>query len=139
MSDDTDTKPKRDALGHFLSGADWDGNRKGRPPGPSLLAIMRRKLDEASGLIGEDGEYLTVAEAIVRATLADAVVGDAQSRKLVWEYVEGKARQSVEVSAPGGGPLQAEVTIADTIKRYATTFEDALGEEPGEPGESGDQ
>ena len=127
MSDEQpheETQLARLPNGQFPPGV--SGNPAGRRPGAySLLSILRRKLQEASEVYGEDGVPLSVAEVIVRATLIDAATGDAQSRKLVWEYIEGKPRQTIAVGGdPDGPPIT--FSVADTIRDYAATFAEAL-------------
>jgi len=128
----SDEQPQEEtqALVARLPNGQWppgvSGNPSGMKPGRySLLSILRRKLQEASEVYGEDGVPLSVAEVIVRATLIDAAMGDAQSRKLVWEYIEGKPRQTIAVGGDPDGPPIA-FSVADTIRDYAATFAEAL-------------
>lgn len=59
----------------------------GRPPGTlSLKTILKQEL-------AKDDR----AEAFVRKTIMDALQGDAAARKLVWEYIEGAPKQSLDV------------------------------------------
>jgi hypothetical protein len=65
----------------------------GRPKGSvSLKRELLKQLSEA----GEDGK--TIAERLVEKTIADALAGDSQSRKLAWEYIEGKPNQPTDVN-----------------------------------------
>jgi hypothetical protein len=97
-----DSTPKRDAKGHFLPGV--SGNPAGKPIGTlSLTAILKRKLSEE---LDEHG--VTAGERLVAVTIEDALAGDSQSRKLCWEYIEGKARQPIDATI-------APVPIIDDI------------------------
>jgi len=78
-------------------------NPGGRPKGSvSLKTKLRALLTESAGG-GKD-----YADALVQKTLKDALSGDAQARKLVWEYIEGKPTQQLEHS---GG-----LTIVDLVR-----------------------
>lgn len=68
-------------------------NPGGRPKGSvSLVTLLRKKLAEVP-----PGEQRTYGEMLVEATVTDALAGDSQARKLAWEYVEGAAKQHVEI------------------------------------------
>jgi hypothetical protein len=72
------------------------GNPDGLPPGTvSLTRLLRTKLEE----IPSGEERRTFAELLVDATVRDALKGDAAARKLVWEAIEGTARQHIELDA----------------------------------------
>lgn len=79
----------RNPDGTFRKG--FSGNPQGKPKGcVSLTSLLRKKLDE----MREDGS--TAADALIEATFRDALAGDAQARKLCWEYIDGKPTQPVE-------------------------------------------
>lgn len=85
----------------FVKGV--SGNPKGRPPGSiSLVDILRKKLGETPA-----GADYTRAEAIVDAYLAD-VMSKPDLKKDVFDRVDGKPMQAMEVGGPGGGPIQTE-------------------------------
>jgi hypothetical protein len=72
----------------------------GNPHGPrvgsvSLRRILMKKLAE----IPEGSDRRTMAEQLVDSTCKAALKGDAQARKLIWESIEGAARQQINVSA----------------------------------------
>lgn len=78
----------RNPDGTFPKGV--SGNPNGRPKGAvSLLSILRQKLAADDGV---------TANELVDATIRDAKNGDAQARKLCWEYIEGKPTQPVDFS-----------------------------------------
>lgn len=63
------------------------GNPNGRPKGRiSLIGILEETLRE-NYMPGTDK---SLARALVERTILDALNGDSHSRKLVWEYLEGK-------------------------------------------------
>lgn len=85
------------------------GNPKGRPKGNvSLVPMLKAKLEEAPA-----GQRRSFAEAFIESTLLDAIKNDGQSRKLVWEYLEGRPTQRLEHSGPDGGAI----TIAELVRR----------------------
>ena len=68
----------------------------GRPPGvQSLKSLLRKRLAE---LAAGDKAGRTYAQALVDKTLLAAMDGDAQARKLCWEYIDGKPHQTLELS-----------------------------------------
>lgn len=96
MSKDAGKQPKNSRAAHlaahqFKPGE--SGNPSGRPHGSiSLVTLLKRKLAEVP-----PGEQRTYGEMLVEATVTDALAGDSQARKLAWEYVEGAAKQHVEI------------------------------------------
>lgn len=83
------------------------GNPKGRPKGSvSLVRLLRAKLSEVPP--GQRKDYAT---ALIEATIRDALKKDGQSRRLVWEYLEGKPTGEVQVSLIAD-PV-AEAALAD--------------------------
>lgn len=124
MTEPDDLVGYRRPNGTFAPGR--SGNPRGRPPGAvSLAARLQAMLAECPPGVDE----ATWAEALVAATLRDAVQNDGPSRRLVWELIEGKPRQAVEVDLPSGG---AVLTIAETVAVYASTFALMLEGEAGE-------
>ena len=92
------------------------GNPAGKPKGTlSLTALLRKKLNEVPP--GE--ERKTRGDLLVEATIRDAENGDGQSRKLCWEYIDGKAVS--RIAGADGGPLQVEVT--DARERLASLLD----------------
>ncbi|MBE0418114.1 MAG: hypothetical protein IBX63_10150 [Coriobacteriia bacterium] len=84
----------RDAQGRWRPGA--SGNPAGRPPGVSLRPLIEARLsDTPEGLEGR-----TLGEELAMRIVADAIKRDGPSRKLVFELLEGKARQSVAITQP---------------------------------------
>lgn len=50
-----------------------------------------------------------VAEAVARAILKKARKGDVRAAQLINERTQGKAKQSHEITGPGGGPIPIQV------------------------------
>ena len=100
------------------------GNPNGRPKGAvSLVKMIREKLVEVP-----PGQKKSYAEGLIDATLRDAIQKDGQSRKLCWEYVDGKAIS--RIAGAEGGPLQVEVEVTDEQSRnFARVALDAAAED----------
>jgi hypothetical protein len=89
------------------------GNPSGKAPGTvSLRRILRARLAE----IPEGSDRRTMAEQLVDSTCKAALKGDAQARKLIWESIEGAARQQIDVTAHEYTP---PVIDEDTMIAYA--------------------
>ena len=69
------------------------GNPAGKPPGTVSLRTELRK--QLSGM--PEGQRRTFAELLVTSALADAIMGDARARKLVFEYIEGRPEQPISM------------------------------------------
>jgi hypothetical protein len=77
----------------FQPGHDKPG--PGRPKGRlSLKTLLEKILAEIA-----PGTDKTYAQALVEKTLASAISGDQQSRKLVWAYIDGQPLQTIDVTA----------------------------------------
>lgn len=71
------------------------GNPKGRKPGTKgLKATLMEALEVMSNIKDKSGKTLTFREALAAKTLQDAIKNDSQSRKLIWQYMEGMPSQS---------------------------------------------
>lgn len=111
MSDDAphEQDANRNADGTFVAGV--SGNPGGRPKGStSLKTMLRSKLAESDSAMQHE---------LIEATIRDAINGDSQSRKLVWEYMEGKPTATVD--------LHAEVTTTEVdIEALKAEYLEAL-------------
>jgi hypothetical protein len=96
----------RNPDGTFKPGV--SGNPSGRPPGSVSLKSL---LQERIATLTADGK--SYADALIDSTLQAALDGDAQARKLVFEYLEGRPHQSIDLSATG-----ELVTIVDNLPRF---------------------
>jgi hypothetical protein len=94
--------------GTFAPGV--SGNPGGRPKGSvSLKRLLRERLS-----LAPPGTEKSFAEGIVEATIRDALKGDAQARRLVWEYMEGR---------PAPGSAEAEADLSEKRIREMTDEE----------------
>ncbi len=83
-------------------------NPKGKPKGSySLKPILRRILREKDP---EDGRKL--AEKFIRARIESAIKGNSFAAREIWEYIDGKPSQAVEMSTPPGQPMELIVDLA---------------------------
>jgi hypothetical protein len=64
--------------------------------------MLKKKLEE---LIENDPKGRKYSEALIDATLRDALKGDASARKLVWEYIDGRAPVDPEGDTGGVVPI----------------------------------
>jgi hypothetical protein len=70
------------------------GNPAGRPKGSgTLLSILRARLQEIP-----TGQRKTYAEGVVDVVLRKALEGNTPALKLVWDYIEGAPKQSVDMT-----------------------------------------
>ncbi len=82
-------------MGRLLPGN--TANPHGRPPGSlSLIGLLKKHLEEVP-----DGEKRTRAELFIQKTLAKAMKGDPGSEKLVWNYIEGLPKSSLDITSDG--------------------------------------
>ena len=78
------------------------GNPAGRPKeSVSLLTILKRQLQEIpKGLSSEERKQK--AELLVKRQLDKAITeGDNEQIRLIWNYVEGKPKESVDITSGG--------------------------------------
>ena len=73
------------------------GNPAGAPKGSvRLRPLLLQKLAEVP-----PGDRRSYAELLIQRTIADAISRDGPSRKMVWEVLEGRPRQALEITARG--------------------------------------
>lgn len=110
---DTDTKvvvpdqqvSNRDELGRFPPGV--SGNPAGRPKkGLTLTEVMRDYLEEV-----EPGHDKTRKEEFVAKVAKLAYAGDLTATKLIWNYIDGMPRQSIDLG--GGKSIKVDFIDAD--------------------------
>jgi hypothetical protein len=107
-------KPKRAAHLKPAWAPGVSGNPSGKAPGTiSLRAILKAKLAE----IPEGRDRRTIAEQLVDQTCKAALHGDAAARKLVWESIEGTARQQIDVGVVARSPYE-DMTEAELDAEY---------------------
>jgi hypothetical protein len=82
----------RDDKGRFVAGV--SGNLAGRPKGSlSITELIKHKLNEIP-----DGEGKTYLELLIERILDKAIEGDYQMIKQIWEHLDGRPKESVEMS-----------------------------------------
>jgi len=87
------------------------GNPKGRGKGSvSLKKLLEKKLREVAK---QDKEGRKYGELIVEATILQAMKGNGQALKTIWEYIEGKVTQPMEHTGKDGGPMVLRVVYDD--------------------------
>ena len=68
--------------------------------------MVRRILKEKQA----DGQQ--VAEKLIRSRILRAIKGDHHAAREIWEYVDGKPEQAVEVGGTAGSPVDLIVDLA---------------------------
>ena len=89
------------------------GNPGGRPKKLPITDAIREELErEVTG-------GLSLAHAIARKLVRLALEGDMDAIREIADRTEGKPRQRIEQSGPGGGPMQFELptTREEIIRR----------------------
>jgi Family of unknown function (DUF5681) len=78
-------------LNQFKPGAEWNGNRAGRPKGSvSLTTLIRRALDGSKLGVESTPDGRTVAEWLVDNMISQAMKGNAACMKEIMDRIEGK-------------------------------------------------
>ena len=71
------------------------GNPKGRPKKKySLVSLLKEALEK---LCPADKKKRTWAEVLTESLLVKAAKGDMTAQKIIWEYIEGKPKQEIEI------------------------------------------
>jgi hypothetical protein len=71
-------------------------NRDGRPVGSrNFTTKVREALEKIA-----DGKETTNEEALVKSIIKKAVMGDAPTQKLVWNYLDGMPKESLDIDNP---------------------------------------
>ena len=89
------------------------GNPKGRPPGQTLTTIVRKMLDK---VCPKDKEGRLWSEIIAQGTVALAVKGNSAAIREIWNRMEGRVPQDVNL---GGtvGLLEEKIRGMDKAQR----------------------
>lgn len=95
----------KDEKGRFVKGNDFG---QGRPKGTYSLTTIIKKLLQDEQVTLEDGKKINAGEALTRKVLKQALEGDTQSLKLIFNYVEGMPVQKNEISTPEGIRIEVE-------------------------------
>jgi len=87
------------------------GNPKGRPKKrDSLISLLKEALEQQCPT---DKKKRTWAEVLMEQLLVKAAKGDMVAQRLVWEYVEGKPKQEIEIPSD----ITFHVRYADELKK----------------------
>jgi len=102
------------------------GNPDGLKPGTvQLRTILKSKLAES--LPGDDRRSL--AERLIDSTVDAAISGDSQARKLVWEYCEGKASQTIDMTTHSDQEVEPQPEMSrEELYEYARELHAELRE-----------
>jgi len=87
------------------------GNPKGRPPKKECLTSLLKEALENQ--CPTDKKKRTWAEVLTDQLLIKAAKGDMVAQRLVWEYVEGKPKQEIEIPSD----ITFHVRYADELKK----------------------
>jgi hypothetical protein len=74
------------------------------------------QIDAEARLIRRKG-YMKELVEVDKKMINKAKTGDVKAAKLVYEQLDEPVAKTVEVTGPGGGPLQAEVLLAALLKK----------------------
>lgn len=97
------TGENREENGRFTQGI--SGNPSGRPKGSiSIRDKVRQELEKIP-----DGEKETYLELMVKQILTKALKGDFSMLRLVWEQLDGRARESMKID---DGPLPTPILVS---------------------------
>ena len=92
-------------------------NRKGRPKkGQTLTDLMREYLDTPT-----EDKTTTLKEVFIKKVAKMAYDGDMTAIKLVWNYLDGMPKQTIEASVTRGMENLSDEEIEDALSE---TFED---------------
>lgn len=70
-----------------------------------------------------------VKDAIGKSIMKKALEGDTAAQKMVWQYMDGMPKQSIELSGDEDNPIRVEVS--DTLKKiYGSGNDKSTGELP---------
>jgi hypothetical protein len=102
------------------------GNEKGRPKGsgggPFLSTVLKQALQEDDLL---DGKEVKVEYTVVASLLKEAKAGNVQAINIVFDRVDGKPLQAIEIEDKTERPLDAEL-----LRKYGLDYtEDEVEED----------
>jgi|TARA_Y100000310_G_scaffold333028_1_gene409751 hypothetical protein len=108
----SDSKPKRDKKGRLLPGN--SGNLKGKPKGSiSLIAILKKRLN----VCPKGQNKKTYAAMIIDKMILEAMrSGDVNMLRLIFSYVEGMPKQSLDINDP------AKVELIKSLENIVKSF-----------------
>ncbi len=95
------------------------GNQKGRPKLTKLTEALREQLAEEMPNASER----TIAEAIARALIREALTGDVQAIRECFDRSEGKAPMTLDVGNKDGEPMLITFSFNNSNTRLITDGE----------------
>lgn len=102
-------KPKqekeRNPDGTFPKGK--SGNPNGRPREKSLTTLLKEALKQIEKATGEQYDVLLVKRLLEKAISK----GDMKAIQMIWERLEGKPKQSIELGGIDGDPIEYNVRM----------------------------
>ena len=113
--------PERDAHGRLLPGntANPKGNPNGRPPaGTSMAETLRKYLDmPVRAVMGLDINAMLVRDAICVTMIYRGLMSaeGERDRETIFDRVDGRPRQAIEISAQSEEKLALLQKIADSL------------------------
>ena len=108
---------KRNPDGTFTEGT---APGPGRPTGISITALIQRKLQEVPV-----GQMKTYAEQVADTILSNAIVlKDQRALKDIWEYMDGKAKQPMEIDVN----KESLKSMTDFLQAVGTKHDDKPSE-----------
>lgn len=75
-------------------------NPKGKPPGTRHMTTLLKEYLKSSAKTS-DGKTITLAEAIVRKVTDKAIRGNDKSIEMIWNHLDGKPKESVDMNIIG--------------------------------------
>lgn len=112
---------KRDELGRFVPGV--SGNPAGKPKG---IKHMTTILDEAIRKVAE-GTGNTYDKEIVKALMEKARTGDTKAIDMIFDRLEGKPKQSMEIEGDGTQILILPIELINKHEAHTSTSDNSNG------------
>jgi hypothetical protein len=107
MPDASEQGNNRHSNGRFLPGV--SGNPGGRPPGKTLGALLRAALG------ADDGAGRTRGERLAEVLVSLALDGDVRAIREVFDRVDGKPRQALEIDTGNAGPVVVKMLAGVSV------------------------
>ena len=106
----------RNPHGTFKPGREKTG---GRPKGSYSLTSLVKRLLQDDSITLKDGSKIPAGEALTKKILIQALDGDVQALKLIWNYVDGMPSQHNIHTGQDGGPIEVKNIREDFKSRIA--------------------
>jgi hypothetical protein len=106
------------------------GNPAGRPKkGQALTDILRKELNKRTIYDEDQKTYIARKTAIIRKMIDLAIEGDLAAQKYIFDRVDGKPMESMELTGQNGGPLAFVELLEAAHKRRKEAEENLDGDE----------